>query len=207
MHEIYNTLQVLGMQWKRKQCFDGPWDQDGRPIRNPPPGQTREQKQKERVNEEKQNQALFFVETRCKIDDVVVSFELNNKCPGEAADLLVLDTIPQIRMDLQLYRVDGSNYLVDFRNVGYYRSNNDPDDYALYRRPSDATDHTVAESLESRRSSVDGITIASPLKREAATTIPGGPGNETVEGKIMEVCSPFLFLEVACRLIVELASA
>jgi hypothetical protein len=50
-------------------------------------------------------------------------------------------------MDLQLYRVDGSNYLVDFRNVGYYRSNNDPDDYSLYRRSSNATDYTVAESI------------------------------------------------------------
>lgn len=73
MHEIYNTLQVLGMQWKRKQCFDGPWDQDGRPIRETPPGMTREQRQKEKINEEKQNQSLFFVETRCKIDNVVVS--------------------------------------------------------------------------------------------------------------------------------------
>lgn len=25
-------------------------------------------------------------------------------------------------MDLQLYRVDGQNYLVDFRNIGYYRA-------------------------------------------------------------------------------------
>lgn len=25
-------------------------------------------------------------------------------------------------MDLQLYRVDAQNYLVDFRNIGYYRA-------------------------------------------------------------------------------------
>ena len=24
-------------------------------------------------------------------------------------------------MDLQLYRIDGANYLVDFRNIGYYK--------------------------------------------------------------------------------------
>ena len=28
-------------------------------------------------------------------------------------------TITQIRLDLQLYRVDAHSYLVDFRNVGY----------------------------------------------------------------------------------------
>lgn len=31
-------------------------------------------------------------------------------------------------MDLQLYRVDSQNYLVDFRNIGYYRA---PDAAAL----------------------------------------------------------------------------
>jgi len=115
-------------------------------------------------------------------------------------------------MDLQLYRVDGTNYLVDFRNVGYYRSNNDPDDYSLYRRSSNATDYTIAESLESRRSSTDGIAAAtSPIRREVNNNNNNNAGvggvSETVEGKIKEVCSPFLFLEVACRLIVELASA
>jgi len=113
-------------------------------------------------------------------------------------------------MDLQLYRVDGSNYLVDFRNVGYYRSINDPDDYSLYRRSSNATDYTVAESLESRRSSAEGIGAAtSPVRREINSNMNAGVGgvSETIEGKIKEVCSPFLFLEVACRLIVELASA
>jgi carbon catabolite-derepressing protein kinase len=80
MAEIYNTLQVLGMQWKKKQCYEGPWDQDGRPMREAPPGQTREQKQKEKITEEKQNQALFFVETRCKIDNVVVS-QVSQVCP------------------------------------------------------------------------------------------------------------------------------
>lgn len=117
----------------------------------------------------------------------------------------------QIRMDLQLYRVDGTNYLVDFRNVGYYRSNNDPDDYSLYRRSSNATDYTIAESLESRRSSADGIGAAtSPInRRDIGSNMNAAAGgvSETVEGKIKEVCSPFLFLEVACRLIVELASA
>lgn len=73
MHEIYKTLQVIGMQWKKKQCFEGPWDADGRPQRSYPAGMSREQKQKEKQAEEKQNQSLFFVETRCKIDTVVVS--------------------------------------------------------------------------------------------------------------------------------------
>ncbi|KAG8708756.1 Protein kinase [Ceratobasidium sp. 394] len=46
---------------------------------------------------------IFFLETRCRINDVV------------------------IRTDLQLYQVDGINYLVDFRNVGYYHASPDPE--------------------------------------------------------------------------------
>lgn len=54
-------------------------------------------KRKRREEEEflKKAQALFFIETRCRLDDVMV------------------------RMDLQLYSIDSENYLVDFRNVGY----------------------------------------------------------------------------------------
>jgi carbon catabolite-derepressing protein kinase len=54
-------------------------------------------KRKRREEEEfvKKAQALFFIETRCRVDDVIV------------------------RMDLQLYSIDKENYLVDFRNLGY----------------------------------------------------------------------------------------
>lgn len=65
MHEIYKTLQQLGMQWKRKPEFV---DEHGKPV-----SQTtmRDKRAKDKQNEI--NQGLYFVETRCKIDDVVVS--------------------------------------------------------------------------------------------------------------------------------------
>ena len=64
-------------------------------------------------------------------------------------------------MDLQLYKVDSSNYLVDFRNVGYYRT---PAGQPGYSR------------------------LAVPT-----------PSHTGVEEQTQEVCSPFLFLDCACR--------
>lgn len=79
MYEIYKTLQVLGMEWKKKAGFEGPWDENGRPVHMKDPNQSKEKRQKEKQIEEKQNQGLFFVETRCKIGDTVVS-----PCPALA---------------------------------------------------------------------------------------------------------------------------
>jgi carbon catabolite-derepressing protein kinase len=82
MHEIYKTLQTLGMEWKRKPGYAGPWDEYGRPIETPAQAQAnkelssstrKEKKQREKQQEEKNSQALFFVETRCRIGDVIVS--------------------------------------------------------------------------------------------------------------------------------------
>lgn len=68
-------------------------------------------------------------------------------------------------MDLQLYKVDSSNYLVDFRNVGYYR--------------------TPPGQPGFSRLQTTPLTMASP-----------GVG---MEEQTQEVCSPFLFLDCACR--------
>lgn len=198
MHEIYKTLQVLGWEWKRKQAFEGPWDEDGRPLRAGYPSD-KEKRAKEKQIEEKQNQGLFFVETRCKIQDTVV------------------------RMDLQLYRVDGENYLVDFRNVGYYYSTNDPDDYQRVRRgsepeqpipPSWSTESgsTIAARINAQNlvgdvgASMSGVDLLPGENPMFNTTNSAGQPTAGGSGKIKEVCSPFLFLEAACRLIVELAS-
>ena len=78
-------------------------------------------------------------------------------------------------MDLQLYQVDAHNYLVDFRNVGYYRT--DPSSGPnTYTRA-----HRSRENTEESNDDKDG------------------------GGSIGGVCVPFLFLEMACRLISELA--
>ncbi len=82
MHEIYKTLQTLGMEWKKKPGFAGPWDEHGRPVETPAQKQAyaemssaarKEKKHKEKQQEEKYALGLFFVETRCRIGDIVVS--------------------------------------------------------------------------------------------------------------------------------------
>ncbi len=82
MHEIYKTLQTLGMEWKKKPGYTGPWDESGRPSESAEKAQAgkelspsvrKERRQKEKQQEEKYSQGLFFVETRCRIGDVVVS--------------------------------------------------------------------------------------------------------------------------------------
>lgn len=80
-------------------------------------------------------------------------------------------------MDLQLYRVDASNYLVDFRNIGYYRAR-------------DAPAPITGSDLETSH----GNGTESKLK--------AGNGKEGIGG----VSGPFHFLEMACQLIAELAS-
>lgn len=65
MLEIYRTLKSLGMEWRRKP---------------PPPesltanGEPHGRAKKDYAAEEKYLQGLFFVETRCRVRDVVVSF-------------------------------------------------------------------------------------------------------------------------------------
>jgi carbon catabolite-derepressing protein kinase len=94
-------------------------------------------------------------------------------------------------MDLQLYRVDAENYLVDFRNVGYYHTEPDQPGFARARRGSQQMDGGRPSALD----------VTSP---DSTKTSPADEKEDS--NKISEVCSPFLFLEAACRLIVELAS-
>lgn len=83
MLELYNTLKSLGWEWREK------------------PNLGRKKAQGEEADP-REDSDIFFLETRCRINDVV------------------------IRTDLQLYQVDAINYLVDFRNVGYYHASGDP---------------------------------------------------------------------------------
>ncbi|KAN0060127.1 Protein kinase [Thecaphora frezii] len=127
---------------------------------------------------------LFFLETRWKVGDVLV------------------------RMDLQLYHVDSANFLVDFRNVGYTRLQRDAseaDDAGSSPPPTvdankleAAFDEVMTASQQAlsddglRKHRFDG----SGRKPSLAPAVPAGR---------KEVNSPFLFLECATRLIVELA--
>lgn len=82
MLEIYDTLAHCGFQWREKK---GPWA-----LKAP-------------KSIYDLNDSIFFVETRCRVRDVVVL------------------------MDIQLFQVDHSNYLVDFKNVTYYKASTVPD--------------------------------------------------------------------------------
>jgi len=108
-------------------------------------------------------------------------------------------------MDLQLYKVDAANYLVDFRNIGYYRASSgkalNPDDIK-------SVDLTETQSGEGGDRAEGHAT--SPRTNSAAAG--GGHSKsstgatDTAAGLIGGVSGPFHFLEMACQLIAELAS-
>lgn len=93
-------------------------------------------------------------------------------------------------MDLQLYRVDGDNYLVDFRNIGYYPTTDKSIPEA--RVPSVPLGTTPPSAPASHAGSMPAGSLASSSAMKASQT--GG------------VSGPFHFLEMACQLIAELAS-
>jgi carbon catabolite-derepressing protein kinase len=86
-------------------------------------------------------------------------------------------------MDLQLYRIDGANYLVDFRNIGYYKV---PD------AGSNGSGNGNGASADGM-GTTDQATL-NGLKDQAQAQTIGG------------VSGPFHFLEMACQLIAELAN-
>jgi len=87
-------------------------------------------------------------------------------------------------MNLQLYMVDSINYLVDFHHKKSYRASTEPDagkfDMAVFDPIFSA--ETTSESGRSMKEK-------------------DGSGAQTDD----EVVSPFVFMDVACRLILELA--
>ncbi|SPO37300.1 related to SNF1 - carbon catabolite derepressing ser/thr protein kinase [Pseudozyma flocculosa] len=192
MLELYRTLQVLGMEWRAKpeQAAAKAGEADGKDGGGGPD------------QDQSKGEALYFLETRWKVGDILV------------------------RMDLQLYHVDSSNYLVDFRNVGYTRL-----EAAERRRAGEAegddeveeeggtsadsaggtgkldTDKLDAAFDEAMRTSQAAFAEEGPLGKHR---FDGGSGRKpslapAVPAGRKEVNSPFLFLECATRLIVELA--
>jgi len=81
-------------------------------------------------------------------------------------------------MDIQLFQVDQSNYLVDFKNVTYYKASTVPD----------------AREFE----------MAVPIVRNKEKVQPGAV-EKARDATDLPHCSPFLFLHVAIQLIIELA--
>lgn len=84
-------------------------------------------------------------------------------------------------MNLQLYKVDGANYLVDFHHKKSYRASNE---IGAGKFDMAAPDNASVISSEEGKS----------LRERDGTVV-----------KEDEVVSPFVFMDVACRLILELA--
>ena len=87
-------------------------------------------------------------------------------------------------MNLQLYMVDSINYLVDFHHKKSYRASTEPG--------AGKFDMAVYDPLFSAESNSDSG--RSLKEKDGAGTV-----------KEDEVVSPFVFMDVACRLILELA--
>lgn len=103
-------------------------------------------------------------------------------------------------MDLQLYQVDEENYLVDFRNIGYYLATDvDPE----AKGPKASLPPSRLPSDDQLAAQADGAaTGGEDMSRKAARQ----GGKEAANGSIGGVSGPFHFLEMACQLIAELAS-
>ncbi|GAA5831496.1 hypothetical protein JCM11251_004044 [Rhodosporidiobolus azoricus] len=243
MLEIYRTLKTLGMEWRvrndaenleggkeneaaaragakgeKKEGGNAGERERGTGEREKERDRPDESEKKRRRREEeeriKKAHELYFVETRCRMDDVMV------------------------RMDLQLYRIDDQNYLVDFRNLGYrpIRPASAPQTASAspaheisptsshitsplisvseLPSPTAANDiKNTADELRSLRPELLGNRRASHIAGAEAGQVPGTqgkafqapaqPGRQTTAA---EVSSPYLFLECAVRLIVELAN-
>ncbi|KDN35680.1 Pkinase-domain-containing protein [Tilletiaria anomala UBC 951] len=231
MLELYRTLQVLGMEWRLRPELEQTKRKEGKEEQQgQQKGGQRQQQHSGGYDDATKAQELFFLETRWNVGNVLV------------------------RMDLQLYRVDVNNYLVDFRNVGYTvqdeaRSSSaaaaaavtaaddgegegvgdeddedkdkdqgrekakekdgnskhavkDAEQYSLGDKVLEALE-AAAKEAEAREESAH---ISEAAKREIRRNINPKPSlAPAVPTGRKEVCSPFLFLECATRLIVELA--
>ena len=156
MLEIYRTLKALGMEWKEKGDLGGLGGVQKR-------GGSKDRAKLERARELdgggfvdlRAASAIYFIETRARVQDVVVL------------------------MNLQLYMVDSINYLVDFHHKKTYKASTEP---GAGKFDMAHPDYNLSETASESSRSVKDFSVQ----------------NE-------EVISPYVFMDVACRLILELA--
>jgi carbon catabolite-derepressing protein kinase len=163
IYEIYRTLKDLGIEWREK---GGEWsvnatEEVGSTNGNGMPTNGAVSHEMSDVFS-REAIDIFFIETRWRVDNTWV------------------------RMDLQLYQVDDTSYLVDFRNVGYHRI---PTSGA-------GTNSTASPSTTPMDSSVF---LDQPPS--------GGDPSYKTKADGSGVLSPFLFMDCAHKLILELAGA
>lgn len=205
MLELYRTLQSLGMEWRAKPAAKQAKGSGGDGAAGA--DDAKEKGKNASGSAVSKGEELFFLETRWKVGHVLV------------------------RMDLQLYHVDAANYLVDFRNVGYTTqetSFGSDDEHDGHDDQRDSAGNKSA-AMEDGAGGAGGTAIMDVSKLEAAfdkamteaqQAMQDGEhaGQHRFDGTRIkpslapavpagrkEVNSPFLFLECATRLIVELA--
>lgn len=112
-------------------------------------------------------------------------------------------------MDLQLYRIDEGNYLVDFRNLGYRAISQTPPSTTIapVNLPAHSTSPPVSSFNSQSRtgfSEYERPNTADEIRARKPSATAVWRGKQSRHGD--EVSSPYLFLEVAVKLIQELAS-
>lgn len=162
---IYASLKALGMEWKEKKDLGGlcafhpkaKAGASGAAADRPRIDRKREWDGQQFRIDLRAASSIYFVETRARQDDVVVL------------------------MNIQLYYVDGDNYLVDFLHKKSYRGATEPD----------ACRFDMARPIQPQQSENGSDT---------ASVLPQDP-----QAKEEHVISPYVFMDVACKLILDLA--
>lgn len=166
MSAIYASLKSLGMEWKEKRDLGGlcafhpkaPRDSSRTNIERRPEWDGAHVPQQDYRIDLRAASSIYFVETRARQDDVVVL------------------------MNIQLYYVDGDNYLVDFHHKKSYKASSEPGAGRF-----DMAKPIVPSEVSSAASETGSVMPQDPLAKEDA------------------VVSPYVFMDVACKLILDLA--
>ncbi|KAJ7075340.1 CAMK/CAMKL/AMPK protein kinase [Mycena belliarum] len=151
MLEIYKTLMSMGMQWKEKKNLGC--------LGRAPMGRDDHHGDERSDDNLRAAAAIFCIETRGKVNDIVVLMNIN------------------------LYKVDDQNYLVDFQHKKSYRASTSPDAGKFDPAPREG----------------------GPGDAESMT---GSSGRSLFENGVAAdetVMSPFVFMDLTTRLILELA--
>lgn len=158
MSAIYASLRSLGMEWREKKDLGGLCAFHPRARGDITPAQIERARELDghalRVDLRAAS-SIYFVETRARLDDVV------------------------ILMNIQLYFVDGDNYLVDFHHKRSYKASTEPG----------AGRFDMAKTIAPSESA-----------SETSSMVP-----VDMQAKEETVVSPYMFMDVACKLILDLA--
>ncbi|EIW87421.1 snf 1 [Coniophora puteana RWD-64-598 SS2] len=182
MLEIYRTLKTLGMEWREKRYLGGLGGRAAEAHAHALRSQGHRSSRSHDVRIERAREydgehvdlkaaaSVYFVETRARVQDVV------------------------ILMNLQLYMVDSINYLVDFHHKKTYKASSEEGagkfDIQPVHLPHPSFPHTPNSGH------------AHDSSGESASVHSGGSVGPKEDDDVM---SPFVFMDLACRLILELA--